>query len=408
MSVRVTVIGGGPSGLMAAIQAARQGAEVLLLEQNRKPGRKLLLTGNGRCNLTNTEILPDSYRGSHPEFSEQAEELFSPRDAISFFLSIGIYTVSHDGWVYPYSEQSMPVLSHLLAEAERLQVKIKNSEKVTEILQEQDAFRVRTEGWDYPCERVILCSGSSASSAEGSDGSGYELAGKLGHRILEPLPALTYLTCRMKKERKWNGVRVTAELTLLADQKKLCSRRGQLQLTDTGVSGIPAFQVSRYAARALAEGKKVTAVINFMPDYDVRSFEKFLDILKKASASGEPEVRLDGLFQEGLSEVFSGEAKDPEALAKEVCSYELEVTGTGPLERSQTASGGIDTSEVNPQTMESKLVPGLYFAGEILDVDGDCGGYNLQWAWTSGYLAGRAAAGNPAASEEYASAEEKK
>jgi predicted Rossmann fold flavoprotein len=377
---------------MAAIQAARGGAAVTLLEQNRKPGRKLLVTGNGKCNLTNTEAEDDSFRGSHPEFAEKVLREFSVQDTISFFLGIGIYTVNRDGWVYPYNEQSASVLKSLLGEAERLRVKVKNSEKVRGIRKDGSVFRVRTDGWEYESERVILCCGSSASEVEGSDGSGYALAESLGHTVVPVVPALTYLVCLLQKEAVWNGVRVTAEAALFTDGKEACRRRGQLQLTDTGISGIPAFQLSRYASRALAEGKSCEIRIHFMPDFTREGLTAFLGAMKEKTPGRTLEECTDGLFQEKLSAVFRPFCRDESTLAQAVSDYRLPVTGTGPLSRSQAASGGVDTSEVSPETMESHLVKGLHFGGELLDVDGDCGGYNLQWAWSTGALAGRAAA----------------
>lgn len=398
--VNIIVVGGGPSGLAAAVSAARTGASVTVLEQNRRPGKKLLVTGNGRCNLTNSELGTDSYRGTHPEFAYEVLAQFGQRDAVAFFLSLGIYTLSHDGWLYPYNEQASSVLEALLAECRHLRVKIKNSEKVLQILPKAEGFGVRTDGWEYACDRVILACGSSASEIEGSDGSGYAPAKALGHTLIPEHPALTNLICDMKENKNWSGVRVTARLILLADGEILSVRTGQLQLTDSGISGIPAFQVSRYASEALAAGKDVRVRINFMPDFEKEALETFLGAIHLKCPYKSLAECLDGIFQSRLAAVLSAYADNLETLTDAICHFELKVTGTGDLKHSQTAAGGIDTAEVDPATMESRLVPGLYFGGEMLDIDGDCGGYNLQWDWSTGVIAGRSAAGVPISKED--------
>lgn len=384
----VIVIGGGASGLMAAIQAAREGANVLLLEHNDRVGKKLSATGNGRCNLSNTDQNPAAYRSSVQDFPKAALNLFSVEETCSFFKGIGLSIRDREGYLYPRSNQASSVVEILAGEARRLKIKIKTREQVTEIHAGKAGFQVRTETWTYEGDRVILTTGSCASSVSGADSSGYGLAEKLGHTVIRPLPALVPLRCRGKHFSKWAGVRTEGTVTLLLDGKAAAAETGELQLTEYGVSGIPVFQVSRWAVRALQEGRKVSLRLNFLPEMESSRIRQFMEKRREQFPWQSEKELLTGLFPEKLIRVLLQE-KD---LVQAVSAYELEVQGALSMESAQVCSGGISVQEVNPVTLESLLVPGLFLAGELLDVDGACGGYNLQWAWTSGALAGRCAA----------------
>ena len=255
---RVIVTGGGASGLMAAIAAAENGAAVTILEQNEKPGKKICATGNGKCNFTNIQVPSDAYRSENPGFEQAVLNQFPVEDTVKFFTRLGIYPVNKNGgYLYPHSGQAASVAEVLCMEARNLGVKIKTNQKVQRVFKEQDIWKVQVEGWIYEGEAVILSNGSKASAISGSDGSGYELAAALGHRLIEPLPALTALKCRNTGFSGWAGVRTEGRITLLVDGKKVTEETGELQLTDYGVSGIPVFQVSRYGIRALKQGKNV-------------------------------------------------------------------------------------------------------------------------------------------------------
>ena len=346
---RVIVTGGGASGLMAAIAAAENGAAVTILEQNEKPGKKICATGNGKCNFTNIQVPSDAYRSENPGFEQAVLNQFSVEDTVKFFTRLGIYPVNKNGgYLYPHSGQAASVAEVLCMEARNLGVKIKTNQKVQRVFKEQDIWKVQVEGWIYEGEAVILANGSKASAISGSDGSGYELAAALGHRLIEPLPA------------------------------------GELQLTDYGVSGIPVFQVSRYGIRALKQGKNVTLILNFLPEFSREQLKAFLKIRKENCPYKGKKDFLTGLFPDKLAKVLLS-AND---LEEAISSYPLKVTGYQSFEQAQVCSGGVDTTQVNARTLESTRNSGLYFAGELLDIDGKCGGYNLQWAWSSGYVAG--------------------
>lgn len=394
----VVVIGGGASGLMAAVTAARKGAKVTLLEHNDRLGKKLLATGNGRCNMTNIHQNPRAYRGSHPEFAELALSHFSVGDTIRFFSQLGIYTKNKNGWIYPASLQASSVLEVLEMEARYLKVKCKTRENVTAVLPAEDGYLVVTDGWSYPCSKVILACGSSASGIEGADGSGYSLAEKLGLRLIPPLPALVPLRCRAKSSAyrklfsRWSGVRVEGRVVLRVKGENFLSETGELQLTDYGVSGIPVFQLSRYAVRLLQEGQTPELLLDFFPDFSKKQLESFLRKRQEDCPYKTLKESLTGLFPRKLIEVLMDGSPDLEELVSRIKEYLLLPTGAASLEQAQVCSGGVDISQLHPESMEAKEYPGLYICGELADVDGACGGYNLQWAWTSGALAGRAAA----------------
>lgn len=385
----VIVIGGGASGLMAAIWAARAGASVTILEHNDRLGKKISVTGNGKCNLTNIREQNHAYRGSEPDFVKGALGNFSVSDTIRFFSELGIYTKNRNGYLYPHSEQASSVVEVLLMEARHWKIKIKTQEHVTDIQKTPDGFLVVTKTWSYQGDKVILACGSCASSVAGADGSGYALARNLGHTIKKPLPALVALRCQGNWFSKWAGVRTDGAVTLCINGIPLLTEQGELQLTEYGISGIPVFQISRYAVRALEEGSKVSLLLNFLSEFTREGLEAFLKTRKDNCPYKTRKELLTGLFPGKLITVLDAR----EDLVSAIYEFPLKVTGALSMDHAQVCSGGVDTSQVNAHTLESKLVPGLYFAGELLDVDGACGGYNLQWAWSSGMTAGCSSAG---------------
>lgn len=401
----IGIIGGGASGMMAAITAASEGAHVILLEHKDRIGKKILSTGNGRCNFTNTHQEPICYHSENPAFPWGIIEQFDSRDVISFFLQLGVYSKNRNGYIYPNSDQASAVLDALRMELDRLGVEVRTGVSVDEIRPGKKGFTICTDKGNVRVDRVILCTGSKAAPATGSDGSGYDLAKKLGHHLIPVLPALVQLRCEGNFFKSIAGVRVNGRVSILSDGEYIAKDTGELQLTDYGISGIPVFQVSRYASRLLYEKKDVYAELDFMPDFTLEQLEAFL----KARAQTRPEKPADmfliGLFHKKLSELWirqmhiprekkAGELNDAELrfLAHLIKGFLVRVTGTNPYEQAQVCCGGVDTAEVDERTLESRYVDGLYFAGEILDVDGICGGYNLQFAFSSGYVAGKNAA----------------
>ncbi len=384
---RVLIIGGGASGLTAGIFAARAGASVTILEQNEKPGKKICATGNGKCNLTNLAMPLDAYRGTHPEFARPILEQFTVQDTIRFFSELGIYTVNKNGYLYPRSGQAGSVTEVLCMEARYRKIRIKTNEHAGTVKKEGKLWKVRTKSWTYEGDALILANGSKASAVSGSDGSGYLLAESLGHTIIPPLPALCALKCSGRFS-VWAGVRTEGEVTLLINGIPLKKERGELQLTEYGISGIPIFQLSRYAVRALQEGCEVSLLVNFLPEFEEEGLWKFLDLRRKSCPYKTEDELLTGLFPKKLAG-YLGSQPDP---VQAIRALPLKVKGGMPFSQAQVCSGGVSTEEVHSHTLESKLHNNLYFAGELLDIDGACGGYNLQWAWSSGAAAGRYAA----------------
>lgn len=383
---QVVITGAGASGMMAAIMAARNGAAVTVLEQNEKPGKKICATGNGKCNFSNLVMPEDAYRGTHPEFVKDAFAQFSVKDTVEFFKELGIFPLDRNGYLYPRSNQAQSVVDVLCMEASHLGVKIKTNEQVTAIETAKNGkkFQVLTKGWHYEADALILANGSKASSISGSDGSGYELAKKMGHRIIPVYPALTALKCKGPAFKTWAGVRTEGKVSLFINGKFHKSERGELQLTEYGISGIPVFQISTYAIRAVHEGKKVELRVDFLPELTEEETRELLHARKKACPYKNEKELLVGLFPEKLSKVLTSQKH----LLSAIKEFPLEVQDGMSFSQAQVCSGGVDTSQVNTHTMESKLCRNLYFAGELLDIDGTCGGYNLQWAWSSGAAAG--------------------
>lgn len=400
----VAVIGGGASGMMAAVTAASGGAHVILLEHKDRIGKKILSTGNGRCNFTNTHQEPICYHSEDPLFPWKVIEKFNAQAVISFFLQMGVYSKNRNGYIYPNSDQASAVLDAFRMELDRLRVEIRTGIECREIRPGKKGFTILTDQEPVRADRVILCAGSKAAPATGSDGSGYDLAKKLGHRILPVLPALTALKCEEKFFKSIAGVRANGSVSIWSDGECIAKDTGEIQLTDYGISGIPVFQVSRYASKLLYEKKETDAVLDFMPDFTKAQTNAFLRARAETRPDKSAEMFLIGLFHKKLCDLWirlskiSRQRKAGELTADEIAcltdlikDFRVRIRETNSYDKAQVCCGGIDTREVDPGTLESAYVPGVYFAGEILDVDGMCGGYNLTFAWASGYVAGQAA-----------------
>lgn len=409
--------------MMAAIHAARAGASVTILEHTDRIGKKILSTGNGKCNMTNLYQSEACYRSGNRQFPFQVIERYPVKDTLEFFEGLGILVKNKNGYIYPNSEQASSVLDVLRMEVERLGIQVVCGCQVSDIrvgngrerrpengqnkrLKNGRGFAVKTSCGMFDGECLILATGSKAAPGTGSDGSGYELARSLGHTVITPLPALVQLRCQEKHYKQLAGIRTEARLTLYVSGKKTDVQTGELQLTDYGISGIPTFQLSRYASTALYERRKVTVRIDFLPQQTAEETKIYLESRRRRMGEKTAEEWMTGLLNKKLSGVLLklagislGERMADvdnrrwSALLKQIKEYETVVTASNPYENAQICCGGVDTREVWPDTMESRLVPGLYLAGELLDVDGICGGYNLQWAWSSGALAGMNAAG---------------
>ena len=408
--MRILIAGGGASGMTAAIAAARRGARVTILEKKEMPGKKILSTGNGRCNLTNMDMEAVYFRGGDRGTIEQVLAAFGPEDTLRFFAELGLMTKARGTLVYPVCDQAAAVREALAMELKRLGVEVRTGVTVERAEAGAEGFRlglVGADGTRASCagDALILATGGKAAPALGSDGSGYALAKKLGHTLVRPLPALVQLRSDAGFTGKLSGVRVEARVSLYVEGEEAASDTGEVQFTDYGLSGIPVFQVSRFAARALDRKKQVYARLDFLPDMSREEVRRFLEERWPVFADNTAEEFLHGLFHRKLAPVLLSGSRirwkekmrdvDGDALSRlaGVCkSLRMDITDTNSFDQAQVCAGGVPLEEVCGETMESRLTPGLFLAGELLDVDGMCGGYNLQWAWTTGWLAGNSAA----------------
>ncbi len=401
MNTDVIVVGGGASGMVAAIVAARRGLSVLLLDKKEKLGKKILATGNGKCNYSNTYYDESVYRSDTPEVITPILEQFSVKDTISFFRELGVEPKEKNGYLYPASMQAAAIVEVLTMELRRLMVDIHLSESVTKIQKKSHGYMVITDQSSYESKAVILATGGKAGSKLGSDGSGYDLAKSLGHKIVPVTEALVALRSPLKLFKQISGIRINSKVTVVIKEKPLTSEVGELQITDYGISGIPVFQISRYATKALNQGKKVEVLLDLLPDYTRE--ETITLLLKRQLAHPEKTAQeyLIGLFPYKLAFLLVKQAgmKETEnvgridrhrlnALADLIKNFRVPISCANGFEQAQVCAGGVDASEVSPLTLESIKNKGIYLTGELLDVEGTCGGYNLQWAWSTGYVAG--------------------
>lgn len=405
MNSKVAVIGGGAAGMMAAVQAARAGALVTIYERNDRIGKKILSTGNGKCNFSNEKMDVSCYYGSGKKLLPAILQTFGVPQTKAFFEDLGMRIKAVNGYLYPASGQASTVLDLFRYELSRLSVDIHIGAQVTGIRTAGGGLKVETAGQNgQTYDAVILTCGGSAAPGTGSDGTGCKLAGQLGHKIIPVVPALTALRCREDYYKQVAGVRCDAKVTLRIEGHKICEERGELQLTDYGISGIPVFQISRQAAYGLRDKKRTTVELSFLPDIAEEAYDTFWQERFARQAHQTMEAFLTGLVNKkinllllrlsGIKGSETAETIPPKARRKLQELYRcltVEVKDTNSFAQAQVSAGGVDCAQVD-SNLSSRIVPGIYFAGEILDIDGICGGYNLQWAFSSGTVAGRAAA----------------
>lgn len=398
----IAVIGAGASGMMAALTAAETPEnKILLFERQARVGRKLAVTGNGRCNLTNTGAAPENYHGAQPEFAARALAAFPPAAALDWFAAHGLLTVTEPGGrVYPLSNAANSVVDVLRFALAQPNITLHTGDAVTAVRRQGRGFVVETEGGQFPAERVIIACGGIAGAKAGGVRDGYTLLQSLGHRRTALHPALVQLTTEPTYPRALKGVRADARVTLTQGRKVLARSAGEVQFTEKGVSGPAIFEISR-AASCGGEGQTVT--LDLLREHGAPEFLAFLQTRRKLAPALPCEEVLTGTVHNRVGKMLLryagipgarplGDVTDSElkALVRAAKGFALPVRGTESFESAQVTAGGICTGEFDPVTMGSRLVPGLYACGEVLDIDGDCGGYNLQWAWASGRAAGRA------------------
>lgn len=390
--------------MLAAVTAARNGAEVSVIEQLPRVGKKLLATGNGRCNLTNTYMNINSFHGSHRDFAHGALAQFDQRAAMDFFEDLGIHCIEEDGGkVFPASGQASSVLDALRFEMQSLGVQEICDTRVETITHGKKGFKINLkDGEIIAADKVILATGGKANPSLGSNGSGYTLAKAFGHKIIEPHPALVKLKLEAPFLKSLSGAKIVGEAAIEVNRKAIRRERGEILFTDYGVSGPPIIQLSRCAGEQLRRGVKTDIVFDLFPEMSLEELEMLLE--KRTLLRGEKpfDFSFIGLINKRFINVLLKEAgitalqtpcrdinkNQVKAVAQKMKRWIMSVSGTQSWSEAQVTAGGIDVSDIYPDTMESRLQPGLYFAGEIMDIDGDCGGFNLQWAWSSGYAAG--------------------
>ncbi|HOP57595.1 MAG TPA: NAD(P)/FAD-dependent oxidoreductase [Bacillota bacterium] len=398
----ITVIGGGASGVMAALAAAEDGASVTLLERNSRIGKKLLATGNGRCNYTNENLTADDY--NHPDFVKHGLAQFSSTDTLVFFKNLGIDPkYEEEGKVFPRSEQASSFLDIFLYELDRRGVNIVTDAYVQNIVAKKNGFLIfLADGTSYKADKVIISTGGKAMPKSGSEGSGYVIAQSLGHTITDVFPALTKLKIDSPYLKQLDGVKFPGAVELFADNVSLQKEKDDILFTKYGISGPAIMQLSRKANEALAKKQKTEIKVSIIDTLSKRDIAKRMD----SSMDKPVDYSLIGLVNKRLIAALLKEAgvEKQNALVSSLrddtrnkiidllFDWRFPVKGSMGFDDAQVTAGGVSCEEIDPNTMESKLVKGLYFTGEIMDIDGKCGGYNLQWAWTSGYLAGENAA----------------
>lgn len=394
----VAIIGGGASGMAAALAAAEnEKNQVILLERQARVGRKLQATGNGRCNLSNIHAVDRGYHGQSPEFVNNAISAFTPADTLRWFEGLGLFTVTEEsGKVYPYSDQANSVVDVLRLALVKENITLKTGYEVTKIQKTAEGFQLTNEEEPITCDRLIVACGGLAGSKLGGTMCGYKLLAKLGHRCTKLRPSLVQIKSSWPELPSLKGVRANCCVEILHNGEVYAKSIGELQLTEHGISGPVVFEISRDVC---AERGKWTAKLDFLPNLPAEVLEK--ELQRRRNTNLPMEELLTGILHNRLGRVltktagikgkqYASQISNAELAEVVACVKSLEITLTEPLgmDSAQVTAGGVLTDGFDPNTMESKSVPGLYACGEVLDIDGDCGGYNLQWAWSSGRCAG--------------------
>ena len=395
--MNVCVIGGGAAGMLAALTATENGHRVLLLERQSRVGRKLLATGNGRCNLSNYHVSPAHYHGG-AGFCDFALSQFDVGETLQYFASLGLLTVSEaSGRIYPMSNMAGSVLDVLRYALERPEIDLQTGQTVTAVRKIPEGFSVKTETDTFFARRLILAAGGAAGSKVGGGMDGYRLAKSLGHHRTALYPSLVQLKTDPTYPRALKGVKAQCGISICRGSQVLARNSGEVLFTEYGVSG-PAIFDSRSVS---AGGSDLTCLLNFFPDWEEAEVLHWLSQRQAAMAAHEASTLLTGSCHTRLGQMICKSAgftnqraagltrDDLRRIARQATHFALPITGTCGFDQAQVTAGGLDTSEFDPRTLQSRLVPGLYACGELLDIDGDCGGYNLQWAWSSGRLAGK-------------------
>ena len=394
----VGIIGAGASGMAAALAAAENPkVTVIVMERQARVGRKLQATGNGRCNLSNLHAKEWSYHGEDPAFADAAIEAFDPEETLRWFRSLGLYTVAEPtGKVYPYSDQANSVVDVLRLNMEKENIHLKLGFEVEKIQKNGEGFLVGNQEEMVACDKLIVACGGLAGTKLGGSMSGYKLLSKFGHRSTRLRPSLVQIKTAWGGIAALKGVRANCHVKIMREESLFRESVGELQLTEQGISGPVVFEISRDVCYGRGNW---SAVLDFLPDWTAAEIEQ--ELIRRRQTSLPMEELLTGILHNRLGRVltkaagvkgkeFARELSNQEI--REICrtvkSLELELTEPLGMDSAQVTAGGVLTEQFDPKSMQSRLVPGLYACGEVLDIDGDCGGFNLQWAWSSGRCAG--------------------
>ncbi len=412
----LVILGGGASGLMAAVSAAQfiPGRKILVLEQGPRVGKKLLATGNGRCNLTNLSSEAFRYHGAPPAFISAVLSQLPVEETLALFSRLGLFCREEEqGRCYPHGNQASAVLDVLRRFLESREVEERCGVRVEGLQKKPAGYELTTGAGTVFAKKLILAAGGRAMPSSGSDGSGLALAASLGLKAAKPFPSLTPVRVDSPVLKAVKGMRCRCKASLLADKKLVKQETGEIQFTEQGLSGICVFNLSRLAGEFFSQGTvngqkagKIVLSLDLVPELE---FQKLLDFLG-ALAADQPRLPLEQLLggvlnkrvglallkQMGFVSLSRPIGDLSPAALKNIChtvkDWRFTPTGTLGWQQAQATAGGLLASQFEPSTLEAKRLPGLYACGELLDVDGDCGGYNLQWAWSSGFTAGKSAA----------------
>ena len=399
----IGIIGAGASGMAAASAAAENpDTQVVLLERQARVGRKLSATGNGRCNLTNLHAAQGGYHGEEAAFSQKAIEAFPPEKTLEWFRILGLYTVAEEsGRVYPYSDQANSVVDVLRFALEQPNIRLETGFEVEKVKKTAAGFRVESKEEAVECDKLIIACGGLAGTKLGGTMSGYKLLRSLGHKCTKLRPALVQMKSDWSGVAGLKGVRANCHARILHNGAMFAESKGELQFTEYGLSGPVMFEISRDVCQEKGEW---VCRLDFLPDMDEDKLKEAL--LRRKTTNLPASELLTGILHNRLGRVLTQsvgisahapirqlEDWEIDSICRAAKAFEIGLTEPMGMDSAQVTAGGVFTDGFDPATMESRLVPGLYACGEVLDVDGDCGGYNLQWAWSSGRMAGLHAGG---------------
>lgn len=395
MKKKIVIVGGGASGLMCAvaIKARLPEAQVTILEQLDRPGKKILASGNGRCNFSNLSINEENYFGDKKFIKAALDETTLP-NVLNEFARLGLsYSSDEAGRLYPASFQAQTILRLLQRKCTASGVEILTSTEVTRISEINGAYNISSNNGNFKCDVLVLANGGRSGQALGSNGSGYAIAKNMGHQITPTFPAIVQLKSSSRYVKALKGTRVKANISLEIDQNLICENSGEILFTDYGLSGICTMEISRFVSSTFQKKphSKIFVSIDLLPNMSQKQLSEALNELIENGF--EPKDLLIGLLPVKLAEMIAKQANfDTDLMCKIAKSWKLEITGTLGFDHSQVTCGGVDTAQIYPNTMMSKIHNNLYIIGELLNIDGKCGGFNLHWAWVSGIASGKSIA----------------